>query len=162
MHVLNVSVDDDNSLVLGVESGQLEAGCPSCGVLAIGHGHRTHVLHDAPCFGRVTVLQWRKRAWRCREPLCATDTFSEVHDLAPPPALLTVRAVHWATDALAHDDTTVSALARHLGADWHTAWSAIEVEARARVANRDRLQKVKTLGVTNTSGGRRGLGLTGW
>jgi len=30
------------------------------------------------------------------------------------------RAVVWATDALAHDDTTVSGLARHLRVDWHT------------------------------------------
>ena len=100
MHVLHVSVDDHDRLVLSVESGQLEAGCPSCGVLAVGHGRRTHLLHDVPCFGRVTVLQWRKRVWRCREPLCATDTFSETHDLAPPRALLTVRAVRWAADAL--------------------------------------------------------------
>jgi transposase len=147
MHVLDVEVDDHGRLVLGVESGQLEAGCPACGVLAVGHGRRVHVLHDAPCFGRVTVLQWRKRIWRCREPLCPTDTFSETHDLAPPRAALTVRAVRWATEALAHDDTTVSALARHLGVDWHTAWPAIEVEARARVADPARLQKVKTLGV---------------
>jgi len=147
MHVLDVDVDDRGRLVLAVESGQLEAGCPTCGVLAVGHGRRTHLLHDTPCFGRTTLLHWRKRVWRCREPQCPTDTFSETHDLAPPRAALTVRAVRWATDALAHDDTTVSALARHLGVDWHTAWSAIEVEARARVAAPQRLQKVKTLGV---------------
>jgi transposase len=147
MHVLDVTVDDRDRLVLSVESGQLEAGCPACGVLAVGHGRRTHVLHDAPCFGRVTLLQWRKRVWRCREPQCATDTFSETHDLAPPRALLTVRAVRWATDALAHDDTTVSALARHLGVDWHTCWSAIETEARVRVGQPERLGGVRTLGV---------------
>lgn len=123
-------------LVLSVESGQLEAGCPSCGVMAVGHGRRTHLLHDAPCFGRTTLLRWRKRVWRCREPQCPTDTFSESHDLAPPRAALTVRAVRWVTDALAHDDTTVSALARHLGVDWHTCWSAIEVEAEAESPTR--------------------------
>jgi transposase len=46
--------------------------------------------------------------------------FSETHALAAPRALLTSRAVCWATDALADDDTTVSALARRLGVDWHT------------------------------------------
>ena len=60
---------------------------------------------------------------------------------------MTVRAVRWATDALSHDDTTVSALARHLGVAWHTAWSAIETEAKARVAQPERLAGVKTLGV---------------
>ena len=48
---------------------------------------------------------------------------------------LTVRAVRWATDALSYDDTTVSALARHLGVDWHTCWDAIEVEATARTGD---------------------------
>jgi transposase len=55
--------------------------------------------------------------------------------------------VSWATDALAHDDTTVSALARHLGVDWHTLWDAVEAEAKLRVAEPDRLAGVKTLGV---------------
>jgi hypothetical protein len=41
----------------------------------------------------------------------------------------------------------VSALARHLGVAWHTAWSAIETEAKARVARPERLAGVKTLGV---------------
>jgi hypothetical protein len=31
--------------------------------------------------------------------------------------------------------------------DWHTAWDAIEVEAKARVADPARLKNVKTLGV---------------
>ena len=135
MHVLDVEVDGRQRLVLTVESGQLEHGCPSCGVLAVGHGRRIRLLHDAPCFGRVTLVRWLVRIWRCRELACPTSTFSEAHDLAPPRMALTVRAVRWAVDALSYDDTTVSALARHLGVDWHTAWNAIEVEARARVGD---------------------------
>jgi transposase len=147
LHVLAVVVDEKDRLVVTVESDQVEHGCPDCGVLAVGHGRRVHVVHDAPCFGRVTLVRWLKRIWRCREPACPTATFSEEHDLAPRRAVLTVRAVRWATDALTHDDTTVSALARHLGVDWHTCWDAIEVEAKARVGSKERLQKVKTLGV---------------
>jgi len=49
-------------------------------------------------------------------------------------------------DALSHD-TTVLALARHLGVAWHTAWTAIETEAKARVAKPERFAGVKTLGV---------------
>jgi transposase len=147
MHVLAVAVDEKDRLVLTVESDQVEHGCPACGVLAVGHGRRVHVIHDAPCFGRVTLVRWLKRVWRCREPLCPTRTFSEAHDLAAPRAVLTSRAVAWATDALTHDDTTVSALARHLGVDWHTAWDAIEIEAKARVGKKQRVAGVKTLGV---------------
>jgi transposase len=146
MHVLDVEVDDQ-CLVVTVESDQLEAGCPRCGVLAVGHGRRVHVVHDAPCFDQVTLVRWRKRIWRCREPLCTMDTFSETHDLAPPRAVLTARAVRWAVDALSQDDTTVSALARHLGVDWHTAWTAIEAEAKVRVGKPERLHNVTALGV---------------
>jgi transposase len=147
MHVLNVEIDDQQRLVLTIESGQLEGACPACGVLAVGHGRRVRILHDAPCFGRITVLRWLVRMWRCGEPLCPTTTFTESHDLAPPRMVLTSRAVAWATNALSYDDTTVSALARHLGVDWHTCWDAIEVEAKARTSNPDRLKGVKTLGV---------------
>ncbi|HEY6812921.1 MAG TPA: ISL3 family transposase [Propionibacteriaceae bacterium] len=147
MHVTEVQVDDQQRLVLTVESDQIEHGCPGCGVLAVGHGRRCRVVHDAPSLGRVTVVRWLTRVWRCLEPGCATTTFTEQHPIAPPRAVLTVRAVRWATDALSHDDTTVSALARHLGVAWHTAWSAIETEAKARVAQPERLAGVKTLGV---------------
>ena len=139
MHVLDVEIDDQQRLVLTVESDQTEAACPACGVMAVGHGRRLRVLHDAPCFARVTLLRWLVRIWRCREPLCPTRTFSETHDVASPRTVLTTRAVGWATSALSYDDTTVSALARHLGVDWHTAWDAIEVEAKARTSNPDRL-----------------------
>jgi transposase len=147
MHVLDVQFDERQRLVLTVESGQVEHGCPLCGVLAVGHGRRVRMLHDAPCFGRVTLVRWLVRIWRCREPACPLSTFSEAHDVAPPRTVLTTRAVRWAVEALSDDDTTVSAVARHLGVDWHTAWNAIEVEARARVANPARLQNVTTLGV---------------
>ena len=116
-------------------------------MLAVGHGRRVHVVHDVPCFGRVSVVRWLKRVWRCREPGCPTVTFSGRHDLAAPRAVLTSRAVSWAVDALTHDDTSVSALARHLGVDWHTCWDAIEAEAEARVGRPEPLQKVTTLGV---------------
>ena len=82
MHVLSIAIDERGRRVLTVESGQLEAGSPACGVLAGSHGRYEQTLHDA------------------------------------------------------HDDTTVSALARHLGLDWHTCWSAVEVEAKAESPTR--------------------------
>jgi hypothetical protein len=47
--------------------------------------------------GRVAVLRWLTRVWRCLEPDCATTAFTEQHPIAPPRAILTVRAVRWAT-----------------------------------------------------------------
>ena len=37
MHVLEVEVDDSNAGA-HCRAGQLEAACPTCGVLAVGHG----------------------------------------------------------------------------------------------------------------------------
>jgi transposase len=147
MHVLEVARDDLGRLLLTVETDQVVMGCPSCGVVATAHGRRAHRVHDAPCFATSAVLLWRKRIWRCREPACSVGTFSERHTLIAPRAKLTTRAVSWATDALSDDDTTVSALARHLGVDWHTLWDAVEVEASARLDTPDRLAGVRTLGV---------------
>jgi transposase len=146
MHVVEV-VDDGCRLVITVETDQDVGGCPACGVVALGHGRRVHELADAPCFGTPVRLRWIKRLSRCREPACLVKTFSETHDLAPPRAKLTARAVAWATDALAHDDTTVSALARHLGVDWHTCWDAVEIEAARRISDPARLSGVSVLGV---------------
>ena len=73
--------------------------------------------------------------------------FTEQHELVPPRAKLTSRAARWATDALTVDDTTVSALARHLGVDWHTCWDAVEAEATRRLADPARLDGVEVLGV---------------
>jgi transposase len=53
----------------------------------------------------------------------------------------------WAVDALAHDDTTVSALARHLRVDWHTLWNAVRSEATRRTGRPERTRGVRTLGV---------------
>jgi transposase len=80
MHVVDVEIDDHQRLVLTIESGQVEAACPTCGVLAVGHGRRVRVLHDAPCLARVALLRWLVRIWRCPEPLCPTQTFTEAHD----------------------------------------------------------------------------------
>jgi transposase len=100
-----------------------------------------------PASARVTLVRCLVRIWRGAKPACPTTTFSEDHNLAPPRMALTVRAVRWATDALSDDDTTVSALARHLGVEWHTAWDAIKVEAKARVYHPTRLGGVTSLGV---------------
>jgi len=147
LHVIDVHHDAGGQLVVTVETDEVVTGCRACGVVATGHGRRVHRAHDAPTFGTSVVIRWRKRVWRCLDPGCPVTTFSESHDLIGPRAKLTTRAIAWATDALAHDDTTVAALARHLGVDWHTCWDAIEVEAERRMADPGRLTGVVTLGV---------------
>ena len=133
--------------VLTVESDADVGGCPACGVVAVGHGRRLRSVTDAPCFGLPVRLMWLARLWRCREPACPVGVFTERHDLMPPRAKVTTRAAAWATDALTLDETTVSALARHLGVDWHTCWDAVEVEAARRLADPGRLEGAQVLGV---------------
>ena len=134
-------------MLLEVESDDVLTGCPDCGVVAIGHGRRVQLLHDAPCFARPVRVRWRTRIWRCPEPACARRTWTEVQPYATPRAKLTARATSWAVDALRHDDTTVSAIARHLGVAWDTCWSAITADAQTRIAEPDRLKGIKTIGV---------------
>jgi transposase len=105
LHVLEVSTGEDGLLVCDVESDQTLTGCPQCGVVAVGHGRRVQVLHDAPCFGRPVLVRWFKRIWRCPESACGRRTWTEGHDLAPPGRSSTARAIDWAVDALRHDDT---------------------------------------------------------
>jgi transposase len=146
MHVLDVR-RGHRKLVITVETDAGATGCPRCGVLATGHGRRRATTSDAPCFGVPVQVIWLKRVWRCDEPDCSMLTWSETHELIAPRAVLTSRAISWAVDALAHDDTTVSALARHLRVDWHTLWNAIRGEATHRTSDPGRRRAVRTLGV---------------
>jgi transposase len=147
MHVLGVMTRDDRGLLLDVESDADLAGCLECGVVAVGHGRRVQVLHDAPCFGRSVWVRWHKRIWRCRESSCPRSTWTEDHPYAPVRAKLTSRATAWAVDALRHDDTTVSAIARHLGVAWDTCWTAVKHAAEQRIKQPGRVKGVKTIGV---------------
>jgi hypothetical protein len=71
-------------VVVVVETDADLAGCPGCGVVAVGHSRRVQVLNDAPCFGRPVRVRWRKRIWMCPEPTCPRSTWTEDHPFAPP------------------------------------------------------------------------------
>ena len=47
-------------LHLLVESTRQVEGCRSCGVVAVAHGRREHLLRDAPFGHRPVVVMWRK------------------------------------------------------------------------------------------------------
>jgi transposase len=125
-------------------------------VVAVGHGRHVQALHDAPSFGTPVRVRWRKRIWRCPEPSCRRGTWTEEHDFAPPRAKLTSRAVEWAVSLLRLDDTTVSAIARRLGVNWHTCWNAVKKHAETSIDIKKRASGVKAIGWTSTSGARAG------
>jgi hypothetical protein len=92
-------------------------------------------------------VRWRKRIWRRPEPSCRRGTWTEEHDFAPPRAKLTSRAVEWAVSLLRLDDTTVSAIARRLGVNWHTCWNAVRKHAGTSIDIKKRPSGVKAIGV---------------
>jgi len=96
LHVLSVDRDEDASLLgVVVESPPGQMGCHTCGVVAHSHGRRDVVLIDAPCLDRPVRLIWRKRSWRCVEPMCPTKVCTEQdEDVALPRVLLTT-GVSW-------------------------------------------------------------------
>ena len=87
------------------------AGLSLMRVLAVGHGWRACALHDAPCFGRVTMVAgWcgsgDAESRRVRRPRSARRT-----TWRRPRMALTGRAERWAVGCTQLSDTTVSALA---------------------------------------------------
>ena len=52
LHVIAVERDDGGRLTVTVESAPAPMGCPTCGVVAHGHGRVEVRLVDAPAMGR--------------------------------------------------------------------------------------------------------------
>ena len=78
VRVLTAERERGGGLRLTVKTDRQVEGCHSCGVLAVPHGRREHLLHDAPFGHRHVRVVWRKRVWRCLEPACATVTFTDI------------------------------------------------------------------------------------
>jgi len=149
LHVVVVERDDgDGVLRVMVESPPGPMGCRSCGVIASSHGRREVTLIDAPCFDRPVRLVWRKRTWRCDEPLCQTKVFTEQDPkVAAPRALLTVRACWWAINQVRREHASVLGLCRQLGTTWNTVWSSIKPLLTAMADDETRFTAVARLGV---------------
>ncbi len=148
LRVTSVERDQADALTVSVESQREPMGCPTCGVVAQGHGRMLVRLVDAPWAGRPVTVLWRKRRWLCRERFCPTSTFTEQDQrVARPRALLTARACWWAIDQLRREHASVHGLARQLGTTWNTVWTSLQPLLSAAAADEARFQGVTTLGV---------------
>lgn len=137
----------DGLLVVTVSSPAAPAGCPSCGVVAIGRGRRRRVLHDVPGVTRVRIV-WRQRVWRCDDQDCVRRTFAEqLPTLVARRGSITQRAIAWAVAQLRREHATIAGLARQLGTSWKTVWRAVEPELVRLAADESRFDGVTTLGV---------------
>ena len=148
LHAVGADRDDGGAVTIRVESAPGPMGCPACGVLAQGHGRREVRLVDAPLFGKPATLVWRKRRWRCLEPVCPVGAFDEQDEaVARPRGLLTVRACWWAIGELRREHASVQGLARRLGTTWRTVWTSIRPLLQAADADPSRFEGVTRLGV---------------
>ena len=156
LHVTAVDRDDRGGLRVMVESPPTVVGCPSCGVVAHGHGRAVVRLVDAPAFGQPVEVLWRKRRWVCPDPHCPRVAFTEQDEqVARPGGLLTVRACRWAIGQLrrwghlplAGANSSVAGLCRQLGMTWNTVWSSIKPLLAAADVDESRFEDVTVLGV---------------
>ena len=153
LHVTGVERDDGGGLTVSVESAPAPMGCPSCGVVAHGHGRAEVVVVDAPSFGRPVRVRWRKRRWVCPEPACSRRSFVEQDEgVARPRSLLTVRACRWAIAQLRREYASVSGLARQLGTTWNTVWTSIAPLLEKAADDPSRFEGCAFSGSMNTCG----------
>ncbi len=145
------AIELDGELELVVETGAALVGCTDCGVRATSHGRRDTVVRDLPVSGRPTRLRWRKRLWRCHEPVCARQTWSEASAHIIARASLTERAKTAICEQVGRDGDAVAAVAREFGVGWQTAMNAVVERGAPLVEDLTRLDGVSALGLDETS-----------
>jgi transposase len=128
-------------------------GCPTCGVVAHGHGRVVVGLIDAPAMGRPVRIRWRKRRWVCPVPGCPVGTFVEQDErIAAPRASLTVRACRWAIEQIRREHASVNGIRRQLGTGWRTVWESIEPVLQAMALTRPGSRGWPSSGLMSTCG----------
>lgn len=90
---------------------------------------------------------WRKRLWRCDEPLCSRRTWSETTPAIGRRAASTERARRWACQRVGRDGQTVQAVRVELGVGWNTVMRAVRVYGTPLIDDTDRLAGISGLGV---------------
>jgi len=125
-------------------------GCGGCGTQARLHARRTVRVRDLPIGGRPVVLAWHKRVWRCGEPACAVQTWTEQQAAIRPRAVLTCRAWAEACRRVGKDAHAVAAVARDLGVGWATVMRAVADHGTPLVEDPARLDGVAALGLDET------------
>jgi transposase len=135
---------------LAVETTEDRAWCEQCGVRATGHGRRRVVVRDLPITDRPVVLVWVKRLWRCAEPVCAVNTWSEECDEIAPRAVLTERARAEICRRVGPGEQSVAQAARDFGVSWHAAMAAVRDHGQPRVDHLARLGAPGAIGLDET------------
>ena len=138
-------------VVIAIETTADRVGCAGCGVRAEAQDRMVVEVRDLACFGCRARLIWRKRRWRCREPLCAAKTWTETSEHVSTRAVLTMRAGAEACRQVGQNARPVSELAGELGVCWWTIMTAVDEHGRPLVEDPGRVGDVWSLGVDETS-----------
>lgn len=155
--VLDAVETDDGELVVTVQVARPDAPCPRCGVFSARvKQRRCQWVRDGLSFGRLTILCWLKRRFRCATPGCGTFTESTAE--VPPRARLTCRLR--AAIARAGRDRSTAAVAADHRVSWWTAWRAVAAAAAEVLAQRPTVPP-RRLGVDETTFRRPGRFMTG-
>lgn len=135
---------------LKIETTADLVGCGACGTRAVGHGRRKVRVRDLPVFGRPVVLVWAKRIWRCPDPDCERNTWTETHPVIKPRQVLTERARFEICRLVGADGWSVARAARSFGVGWHCAWAAVVDHGTPLIDDPARTAGVTSLGVDET------------
>ena len=138
-------------LVVVIETTAALVGRSSCGVRAEAQDRTDVEVRDLACFGRPVRLRWRKRRWRCTEPLCDARTWTEASSAVSSRQVLTRRAGVEACRQVGTNARPVASLARELGVCWWTVMDAVAEHGAPLVEDPTRVGPVRQLGVDETS-----------
>jgi transposase len=141
----------DGELEVSIETTAVRVGCTACGVIAHSHGRREVVVRDVDAFGRRVRLRWRKRIWRCHEPACPKQTWTEQHSAIGVRMSVSERARKAACRRVGKQGQSVAQVARDLGVGWHAVMQAVRDHGAGLVDDPDRLTGVTALGMDETS-----------
>jgi transposase len=148
--VLAVTENDDE-LVIAIESTVEFTGCRGCGTRAEVHERKTVEIRDLACFGRPARLVWRKRRWRCVEERCDAKTWTERSEHVDAQAVITRRAGMEACRQVGENARPVSSVADEFGVCWWTIMNAVIEHGTPLVDDPERVGPVAQLGVDETS-----------
>ncbi len=128
------------------------AGCPGCGVVSVSVKENVITRPgDLPYGETPLTVEWHKRRWRCREPLCARLTFTEVIEEVSAGRRTTGRLRRAIACAVGDACRSVAEAAEAFGVSWPTAHATVIEAALAQLGDPE---PVTVLGIDETRRGR--------
>ena len=124
--VVSVAPEEQNVRRVVVETVDVSAGCPGCGVISTRVKDRPfRQIKDLPASGQRVALWWRKRRLICSETTCAKRSFVERVDAIGHRGRMTERLRGQLATSIAVSNRAVSEVAREYRVGWHTAHKAL-------------------------------------